>query len=114
MQLIQNKTMGIPNGYKCRVHVSTVSLAGLMHMLKDTTSNNNIFNVIKVYIDFNWLHINRTNASDSMSHRVNEVMNITEAFAKCGCVYWTVYDPETRHHRKNLLFSIEKTPWRIA
>ena len=78
--------MGILNGSKCGAHMSSVSLTGLTRMLRHAASNKHIVDSAQVCIDFNWMHVNRTNAYDSMKHRFNKVANAIEDFSKCGCV----------------------------
>ena len=102
--------MGIQNGSKCTANLSNIPLVGLMKVLRhlrssntsDSHGNANHRSDARPCIDFdmNWLFMSKTKAGDSTKVKVDKVLAIINAFAKCGCVCQPVSDQELRHHTK--------------
>jgi len=92
--------MGLDSGSKCGAHIYNVSLAGLLSLFRSTGTESETNNATSVYIDFNWLYINKTKSSDSIKYRVDKIINIMNIFAKCGCISYPICDPEIRHNTK--------------
>ena len=85
--------MGIVNGSRCGVRISKVSLVDLMSMIRDTEYGVSSVSTIRARVDLKFLHVSRTNTSDSTRHRINKVKNIKKEVSKCGCVDLPVCDP---------------------
>ena len=99
--------MGILNGSKCISTISNITLVGLMKILRRLrnlevlSSENNITDTRpRIDFDMNWLFMNKSRSSESIRVRVDKMLSILLAFAKCGCVCQPICDPENRHHSK--------------
>ena len=77
--------MGIVSGSKRGAHMCNVSLAVLIGVLWDNAINDNNIKTITFCQYFNWLHMNKTNASDSMMHRINKIIDMMDVCSNCDC-----------------------------
>ena len=76
--------MGIDSESRRRAHMSNVSLAGLISMLRNDNTNTDSSNFVTVHIDFSWLHTNKSDSYESIKHRANKCINIRSVLAKYG------------------------------